>query len=66
MTSQNSSRMGSFRIFLLIVTVILAVIIGRYYVPVHLPGPMVHPLKYKIITGTFGMILELVSCIEKF
>jgi hypothetical protein len=49
------------RKILLIITVILAVIIARYYVPVSLPGPMVHPWKYKIISGTFAFILEFVS-----
>lgn len=51
---------------LLIITVILAVIIARYYVPVHLPGPMVHPWKYKIISGSFALILDLVSYIKNF
>lgn len=66
MTNDNNSRMGSYRKILLIITVILAVIIARYYVPVHLPGPMVHPWKYKIISGSFAMILELVSQMKKF
>ena len=49
------------RTSLLLITVILAAIIARYYVPVRLPGPMVHPLKYRIISGSFGLILEFVS-----
>lgn len=65
MTSENSSRMVSYRKILFIITVILAVIIARYYVPVHLPGPMVHPWKYKIISGSFAIILEFVSHIYK-
>ncbi len=61
MTSENNLRMRSFRKYIIIITVILAIIIVRYYVPVHIPGPMVHPWKYKIISGTFAFILELVS-----
>jgi hypothetical protein len=65
MTTENNSRMGSSsRKILLIITVILAVIIARYYVPVSLPGPMVHPWKYKIISGTFALILELSRFIQ--
>jgi len=66
MTSHNNSRMSLCRKVLLIITVILAVIIARYYVPVHLPGPMVHPWKYKIISGSFALILDLVSYIKNF
>jgi hypothetical protein len=61
MTTDNNSRMISYRKILLVITVILAVIIARYYAPVHLPGPMVHPWKYKIISGTFALVLDLVS-----
>jgi len=61
MTTDNNSRMISYRKILLVITVILAVIIARYYVPVHLPGPMVHPWKYKIISGTFALVLDFVS-----
>jgi hypothetical protein len=66
MTSHNNSRMSLCRKVLLIITVILAVIIARYYVPVHLPGPMVHPWKYKIISGSFALILDLVSYMKNF
>ncbi|CAF0762933.1 unnamed protein product [Rotaria sordida] len=57
--SHNNLRMISFRTFLLIITVILAVIIARYYVPVRIPGPMVHPLKYRIISAGFGLVLDI-------
>jgi hypothetical protein len=66
MTSDNNPRMTSYQKVLLIITVILAVIIARYYVPVHLPGPMVHPWKYKIISGSFALILDFVSYMKKF
>jgi hypothetical protein len=66
MTSDNNSRIISYRKVLLIITVILAVIIARYYVPVRLPGPMMHPWKYKIISGSFALILDLVSYIKNF
>jgi hypothetical protein len=56
--------MGSFRTFILLITVILAIITARYYIPVRLPGPMAHPLKYKIITASFAFILDLVSYIQ--
>lgn len=58
--------MGSSGKHLLVITVILAVVIVRYYMPVHLPGPMVHPWKYKIISGTFAVVLDLVSNTEEF
>ncbi|CAF2396301.1 unnamed protein product [Rotaria sp. Silwood2] len=51
--------MISFRTFLLIITVIFAAIIARYYVPVHVPGPMVHPFKYRIICGSFALVLDV-------
>jgi len=66
MTSDSNPRMSSYQKVLLIITVILAVIIARYYVPVHLPGPMVHPWKYKIISGSFALILDFVSYMKKF
>ena len=53
--------MRSFGKYLLVLTMILAVIVGKYYMPIHLPGPMVHPWKYKIISGTFAIVLDLVS-----
>jgi len=31
----------------------------RYIVPVRVPGPMMHPIKYKIVTGTFALILDI-------
>jgi len=64
MTRHSNSRMGPFRTFILVITVILAIIIARYYIPVRLPGPMAHPLKYKIISGSFAFILDLVSYIQ--
>ena len=51
----------SSRTFLVILTALIGVITVRYYVPVHVPGPMVHPWKYRIISGTFALIFELVS-----
>ncbi|CAF0832623.1 unnamed protein product [Rotaria sp. Silwood1] len=56
--------MISFRTFLLIITVILAMIIARYFVPVHVPGPMVHPLKYRLICGCFALVLDVSRFLE--
>ncbi|CAF3935605.1 unnamed protein product [Rotaria magnacalcarata] len=55
----NKLNTGSVRIFLSIVTVILTAIIVQYYVAVRIPGPMVHPIKYRIISGTFAFILDI-------
>lgn len=66
MTSQNtSSYLVPWQLFLLMFTVIIAVFINYYIVPVHVPGPMMHPLKYKVITGSFAFLIDLVSCMEK-
>ena len=66
MTSGNNSCIASMRLVLVIFTVIAAFIITRYIVPVRVPGTMVHPIKYKIITGTFALMLDLVSDMKSF
>ncbi|CAF0938430.1 unnamed protein product [Adineta steineri] len=63
-TQHNSLRMKSFRVLPVFIIVILAVIIARYYVPVRVPGPMGHPWKYKIVSGTFALILDLSRFLE--
>ncbi|CAF3329707.1 unnamed protein product [Rotaria socialis] len=59
MSRLNKLNMGSVQILLSIVTVILTAIIVQYYVAVRIPGPMVHPIKYRIISGTFAFILDI-------
>lgn len=61
MTSQVKLCRIPCRTLLILITVILAILIVRYYIPVHLPGPMVHPLKYKIISASFALVFDLVS-----
>ncbi|CAF1242860.1 unnamed protein product [Rotaria sordida] len=64
MTYQKKSCVASLRSFLLIITVIFAVFITHYIVFVRVPGPMIHPIKYKIITGTFAFILDISQLFE--
>ena len=40
---------------------IFAFINIRYILPVRVPGSMNHPIKYKIVTGSFALILDLVG-----
>jgi len=61
MSSNTKLSMISNRKFSIVIFLLLASIIARYYVPVHLPGPMIHPWKYRIISGSFAFILEVVS-----
>ena len=62
-TTYNHTRMMSFRSLVLVVTILLSVFIARYYIPVRSPGPMGHPWKYRIISGTFAFILEFVCLV---
>lgn len=63
-TNDMTSQVKSCRTLLLLITVILAILIVRYYIPVHLPGPMVHPLKYKIISASFALVFDLSHFIQ--
>ena len=49
------------RTLLIVTPVIFTLIVVRYFAPARVPGPMVHPWKYKIISGMFSMIIDLVS-----
>ncbi|CAF2831762.1 unnamed protein product [Rotaria sp. Silwood2] len=64
MTDQNKSRVTSLRSFLLIIALIFALFITHYIISVRVPGPMIHPIKYKIITGTFAFILDFSQFVE--
>ena len=66
MRNGNKSCVASLQSFLLIIIMIFTFITIRYIVPVRVPGPMMHPIKYKIVTGTFALILDIVSDIKKF
>ena len=57
MASGNGSCLTS---CLLLVTIVGAVLMARYIAPVRVPGPMAHPIKYKIVTGAFALVLDLV------
>jgi hypothetical protein len=39
---------------------IIIVVIARYYRPIVVPEPMHHPLKYRVVAGTFALVLDLV------
>ncbi|UJR28170.1 hypothetical protein I4U23_009423 [Adineta vaga] len=64
MITHNHSHMVSFRTLILIIIVILSIFVARYYVPVHSPGPMAHPWKYRIISGTFAFILDVTRSLQ--
>ncbi|CAF0889359.1 unnamed protein product [Rotaria sp. Silwood1] len=64
MTYQNKSCVPSLRSFLFIITVIFAFFITHYIIPVRVPGSMIHPIKYKIITGTFAFVLDFSQIFE--
>jgi hypothetical protein len=66
MASRNRSCVVSLQSFILFIIMILAFISIRYIVPVRVPGPMTHPIKYKMITGTFALILDIVSDVNEF
>ena len=66
MASRNKSCIASSQSFLFIIIMIFTFITIRYILPVRVPGPMMHPIKYKIVTGSFGLILDIVSNINKF
>ncbi|CAF0963555.1 unnamed protein product [Adineta ricciae] len=63
-TTYNHLRIMSFRSLVVIVTILLSVFIARYYIPVRSPGPMGHPWKYRIISGTFAFILDFTHFFE--
>ncbi len=65
MARRKKSCVASVHSCLFITVMIVAVIIIRYIVPVRVPGPIAHPMKYKIITGSFALILDAVSGVNK-
>jgi hypothetical protein len=52
------------RTFLIVTSVILTLVVVRYFAPARVPGPMVHPWRYKIISSMFSMIIDLVSALS--
>lgn len=61
MTRRNRSCAISIQSCILIMMMIFAFINVRYILPVRVPGSMNHPIKYKIVTGSFALILDLVG-----
>lgn len=61
MTSRKRSCVASIKSVLLVIMMIFALISIRYIIPVRVPGPMTHPIKYKIVTGSFALILDIVG-----
>ncbi|CAF4058136.1 unnamed protein product, partial [Rotaria magnacalcarata] len=48
----------------MISTIIFTAFVATYIVPVRVPGPMNHPIKYKIVTGAFAFLYDFSRFLE--